>query len=223
MADERSGALWVSVVRRGVFRLANGQWAPYGGIPSLPKQTAITLATDVRGRIWFGYAEGQVAVLDGDNMRLFAGADGPTVGNVTAMHGRRKGLWVGGELGLAGFDGERFRTLSAEAGTSLNGITGIVETADGDLWLNGAAGILHITAAQVRSGMADPTFRVHAVVFNMLDGLEGTSARLRPLPTAVEGADGRLWFTTSAGIYTINPARIFRNTLPPPVQISAIG
>ena len=45
----------------------------------------------------------------------------------------------GGEFGLKQFDHGRFRTILSIDMESLRGISGIVETANGDLWLNGLA------------------------------------------------------------------------------------
>src|SRR6202020_576697 len=50
----------------------------------------------------------------------------------------------------------------------------------------------------------------------------GSSAIVRPLPTAIEAADGKLWFATPGGIYGIDPARRVHNRIPPPVLIQAL-
>jgi len=51
--------------------------------------------------------------------------------------------------GLARFDGERFYSVQSAPELPLDGITGVVETADGDLWLNARAGIVHIAATEL--------------------------------------------------------------------------
>lgn len=104
-----------------------------------------------------------------------------------------------------------------------NHVTGIVETADGELWVNSGAGIVRFSAAEVRHMVQDPSHRPQVEVFDAADGVEGTSARLRPLPSALEGTDGKLWFLTDAGLYAIHPARIHRNPLPPPVRIETLS
>jgi signal transduction histidine kinase/ligand-binding sensor domain-containing protein len=223
MAQERSGALWISVVRKGgVFRLMDGSWTLYGGIPALPKLPAVTLATDAKGRVWFGYVEGRVAMLDGNTVTEFSEGKRLPVGNVTGLYGKRSGVWAGGEFGLARFDGTVFRSLVPEIANAFNGVTGIVETADGDLWVNGRSGITHITAAEIQKATKDASHRVHVEAFDANDGVEGSPARLRPLPTAIEGTDGRLWFLTDLGLYWLDPARLHRNPLPPPVRIESL-
>jgi len=222
LAQDKSGGLWASILRSGVFRLKDGAWTPYGGITALPRGTAITIVRDRRDRLWFSYPDGSVAVLDGERVRTYVGADGLQIGNVMANHPGRIGHWLGGELGLARFDGERFYSIQSAPELPLDGVTGIVETPDGDLWLNGRAGIVHIAATELERSRLDPAYRVRGETLGAFDGVVGSSAMVRPLPTAIEAADGKLWFATTSGIYGIDPARRVHNRIPPPVLIRAL-
>jgi signal transduction histidine kinase len=46
---------------------------------------------------------------------------------------------------------------------------------------------------------------------------------MRPLATAIQGSDGRLWFTGTDGVACVDTKRIKRNLLPPPVWIESIS
>jgi signal transduction histidine kinase/streptogramin lyase len=223
LAQDKSGGLWASVVGSGTFRLKDGVWTPYGGIAELPRGTPMTIERDRRDRLWFSYPSGSVAVLDGERVRTYGVADGLRVGNVMANHPGRIDHWLGGEFGLARFDGERFYSVQSAPDLPLDGITGIVETTDGDLWLNGRSGIVHIAATELERSRLDPAYRVRGETLDAFDGVVGSGAILRPLPTAIEAAHGKLWFTTSGGIYGIDPARRAHNLMPPPVLIRALN
>ena len=132
-------------------------------------------------------------------------------------------LWIGGQFGLQLYNGERFRKINAADEGRFSGISGIVETSDGDLWINAEDGILHVSATEVRRALDDPQYRIHSDMFNYLDGLPGTSAGLRARPTAVQGTDGRIWFSVGEGVVWILPSHILRNSLPPPVFISSVS
>jgi signal transduction histidine kinase/ligand-binding sensor domain-containing protein len=222
LAQDKSGGLWASVLRSGVFRLKDGVWTPNGGIAALPRGAAITIVRDRRDRLWFSYPGGSVVVLDGERVRTYGAADGLQIGNVMANHPGRIGHWLGGELGLARLDGERFYSVRSAPELPLEGITGIVETTDGDLWLNARAGIIHIGATELQHSRVDPAYRVHGETLGAFDGVVGSGAMVRPLPTAIEAADGKLWFATTSGIYGIDPARRVHNRIPPPVLIRAL-
>jgi signal transduction histidine kinase/ligand-binding sensor domain-containing protein len=228
LAEDKSGGLWASVLGSGVFRLKDGVWMPNGGIAALPRATAITIVRDRRDRLWFSYPVGSVypgvsvAVLDDERVRTYGAAEGLQIGNVMAHHPGRIGHWLGGELGLARFDGERFYSIQPAPELLLDGITGIIETRDGDLWLNGRAGIVHIAAAELQRSRLDPAYRVRGETLGAFDGVVGSSAMVRPLPTAIEATDGKLWFATTSGIYGIDPARRAHNRVPPSVLIRAV-
>jgi signal transduction histidine kinase/ligand-binding sensor domain-containing protein len=222
LAEDKSGGLWASILGSGVFRLKDGAWTPYGGIAALPRGTPITIVRDRRDRLWFSYPGGSVAVLDGEQVRTYGVADGLQIGNVMANHPGRIGHWLGGEFGLARFDGERFYSVQSAPNLPLDGITGIVETSDGDLWLNGGSGIVHLAATELERSRLDPAYRVHGETLGAFDGVVGSGAMLRPLPTAIEAGDGKLWFATTGGIYGIDPARRAHNRVPPPVLIRAL-
>jgi signal transduction histidine kinase/ligand-binding sensor domain-containing protein len=221
LAEDKSGGLWVSILG-GVFRLKDGLWTPYGGIAALPRRAAITIVRDRRDRLWFSYSGGSVAVLDGERVRTYGVADGLQIGNVMANYPGRINHWFGGEFGLARLEGERFYSVQSVPELPLDGITGIVETTDGDLWLNGRPGIVHIAATELQRSRVDPAYRVRGETLDAFDGVVGSGATLRPLPTAVEAGDGKLWFATTGGIYGIDPARRVRNRVPPPVMIRAL-
>jgi signal transduction histidine kinase len=223
LAQDKSGGLWASLGLAGLFRLKDGAWTPSGGIAALSRGWVVTIARDRRDRLWFSYPDGSVAVLDGDRVGLYGVADGLQIGSVMAIHSGRIGHWFGGEFGLARFDGERFHSVLSAPELPLEGITGIVETADGDLWLNSRSGISHIAATELQRSRLDSAHRVRGEALGASDGVIGSAGMLRPLPTAIEAGDGTLWFATSGGIYGIDPAQRVHNRVPPPVLIRALN
>ena len=221
---DQAGVLWVSLNVPGVFKLEQGAWTHLEHHPGLLERASpLTLLTDDAGRVWMGYSRSRITRARGDAMRLYTAADGLEVGNVTALVDGPSRVWIGGEWGLAIEEGaERFRSLRARDAASLEGITGLIERANGDLWLNGSRGVVHLLAAEVRRAVEDPAYLMVAERFDYLDGLPGAPAQFRPLPTAIEGGDGRLWFATTSGVVWIDPDHVVRNTLPPPVAIRAL-
>jgi signal transduction histidine kinase len=117
----------------------------------------------------------------------------------------------------------RHRALDTDGASTFSNITGLVETENGDLWLNSSAGIVHVTAAETHRAAEEPGYRIRPEIFDSRDGVQGDAARLRPMPTAVEGTDGRLWFSRNIGIYSISPGRLLRNPVPPPVLIQSLN
>ena len=224
ITGDQQGGIWASFGRHGLYRFANGIWTPYGGHDDLPKTGVIYEFTDSLGRVWFGYAKSQLAVLDGDRVRRFGPSDDLQVGNIKAIYGRGPEIWIGGEFGLEQFDQGRLHRIAAVNDEWLHGISGIVETANGDLWLNTISGIFHIRKAEISEALKDPAYRVKGEHFGRREGLSGVATQLRPLPSAIEGSDGRLWFTLRNGVVWLDPAAYSKKqTVPAPITIQSVS
>ena len=221
MAVDHAGAVWISLINKGLFRLVDGRLVANGGLPALDVGAALTLARDRADQLWAGYADGRVAVISGGDVHFLGRVDGLDVGQIVALYGRRQSLWVGGSAGLARFDGRRFQGLLADQPGVLRNITGIVETIIGDVWLNTAMGIVHLPALQLNRAVADPAYRMSVQLFDARQGLEGTGARIAPLPTLIERDDGKLWAMTTMGAYTIDPLNLSRGSVPPSVSLQS--
>ncbi|WP_195763525.1 sensor histidine kinase [Duganella guangzhouensis] len=213
MADD--GRLWVSIARRGVYTIKDGAWQAGGGHAALATRTANALHADADGRIWFGYPGNLIAMLQNGSIQQFGPDDGLAVGNVLTMFSRRGTLWVGGDQGLARLHQGRFVTLSDSAGRPFVGVSGIVQTAAGELWLQGVDGLFRIDAANLAAVLRGGQSRVAAERFDHLDGHAGAASQVRPLDTLIEAGDGRLWYATSASVGVIDPRQIPRNPVRP--------
>jgi signal transduction histidine kinase/ligand-binding sensor domain-containing protein len=223
LARDRQGALWVSVTRDSLYRRQGDEWVKYGGLETLPRTWPIVGTTSEEAVVWFGYSDDRVARVDGDDVQVFDARRGLAVGNVLAILAQEGEVWVGGELGLARLDGNRFLTLRSDSEDPFKGISGIVRARNGDLWLNGIKGIVRIDGDEIEGIVRDATYRVKCEIFNYLDGVTGTAVQLRPQPSAVQTSDGRIWFSMTAGIVSVDAQLLVRNLLPPPVTIWSLS
>jgi signal transduction histidine kinase/ligand-binding sensor domain-containing protein len=222
MMRDPSGALWVSNVADGLYRQDHQEWVKNGGFKDLPLKVPVVMLTDDSQRLWFGYDDDEVAMVESNRVRKFGIAQGLEVGVVLAMCGHENGIWVGGSENVAIYLRDRFLTLRGTDGRGFAGVSGIVQDANGALWLNGKEGIVYVANTEVEAFRRDASHGVYSSTFNYEDGLDGVAEQLRPLNTAVRAGDGKVWFTTSAGVYWIDPKHIQRNTLPPPVMITSV-
>ncbi|HET8948310.1 MAG TPA: triple tyrosine motif-containing protein, partial [Candidatus Polarisedimenticolia bacterium] len=222
MTQDRAGGLWVSFGGAGLWRFADQTWTPAGGRKELPGNV-ICEHTDGLGRVWFGCTRNRVAVLDGNQVRVFGPDDGLRVGNVLAFAGRGPDLWVAGEFGLQRFSDGGFRNIQPAGEDLLMGISGLVERANGDLWINGLSGIVRIDHTEVAAALADAGHRVTGLRWGVRDGLPGFAAQIRPLPSLVEGTDGRLWFAVNWGCVVLDPERAVRQVPGLTVTIQSVS
>jgi signal transduction histidine kinase/ligand-binding sensor domain-containing protein len=216
ITHDQFGRLWISM-GSGTFRLEKSGWTSLESLGG-PQGPATAEFTDSEKRIWFGFAN-TVAMLDGDRFRIFSGEDGVQVGAVTSIQGKGTKIWIGGELGLEFFDDARFHPVNPSNGSAFGGVSGIVADPQDGLWFSENRGIIHIPEAQL------PQLGSSKVEFESFGLLDGLTAELRgslASPTSVQTTDGRIWFATTTGLAWINPRRVVRNTVPPPVLIESV-
>jgi signal transduction histidine kinase/ligand-binding sensor domain-containing protein len=216
VTQDRLGRLWISI-ESGTFRLERSGWTSLDSLGG-PEGIATAEFTDSEGRIWFGFAN-TVAMLDGDRVRIFSGKEGVQIGAVTSIQEKATKLWIGGEFGLEFFDGSRFQPVSPSDGSSFGGVSGIVADPDDGLWFSENRGIIRIRETQLRQFGST---KVEFESFGLLDGLTADLRGSLAAPSAVQTTDGRIWFATTKGVAWINPKRIVRNTVPPPVLIESV-
>jgi signal transduction histidine kinase len=216
ITQDRVGRLWISM-DSGTYRLDRSGWTSLVSLGG-PQGTATAEFTDSAGRIWFGFIN-TIAMLDGDKVRIFSGKDGIRSGAVTSIQGQAKNIWIGGESGLEVFDGHSFKAVSPSDGASFGGVSGIVIDAKDGLWFAENRGIVHIRETQLKQPGSG---KVKFESFSLLDGLTAELRGSLASPSAAQTTDGRIWFATTKGLAWIDPNRIVRNAVPPPVLVESV-
>jgi len=218
---DREGVVWIVLPVGNLYRWEKGEWTQIPAPPGVPPPARLHAALqDLDGNLWFSYTRGAIVEKRAGQDKVFGANEGLDVGEVRTLYQGRHALWAGGTKGLAFFDGTKFRTVGADAPGELDGVSGIVQLQNGDLWLRSSAGLMHYTAQAVGNASRGQPLRGER--FDYLDGLPGQSALISPVPTLVEGTDHRLWLATGVGVVWIDPAHLVRNTLPPPLRIESM-
>jgi signal transduction histidine kinase/ligand-binding sensor domain-containing protein len=199
----------------GLWRYSAGKWSRY--LPDLALPEVCGMLMDTKGRLYLGFTKsgdtvgridgGSLAILDGSGALSFA----QTSYGVVAYG--RNGIAVDREDRF-----QRFSFLHPEQGRM---ITGVVESHSGDLWINGARGIVRIPAAEVRAAVADPTHTVSSV--NLQEGdFVGPDLPVLFRNSAHIDPSGRLWFSTLNGVVSVDPDRLASPQHPPLLSIRSI-
>ena len=212
--------LWVSVggtSEAGLYTWANGQWkkSPISGTPRVD-------FADAAGRIWLGYRDNRIVIVDGDNVTALGSNQGVAIGDAKAFQQDGHNLWIGGSDGLGYMDGLRLKMVGLAEGGSLKNVTGIMFSAQSDMWVYTLDGVFQVPAKDVRQAEINSSYPMHSRKFDTLDGLPGFPALQIPLPSVIRSTDGRLWFATSNGVVWLDPAQLISNHLPPQVLIDSV-
>jgi signal transduction histidine kinase/ligand-binding sensor domain-containing protein len=223
VAGDRFGTLWAFSNGRGFLSLEHHRWKAWATPPEVSKQRVANMFADSTGRIWVSTYEGDVITMErGSVMEYPLKRDSP-LKDVKAFAERApQEIWAGGAGGLVLIDKGHFRSIKPAALDSLRDVTGIVDTGSEGLWLNAIGGVIHISRDEVDRALRDASYRFRWERFDSSDGLNGQTQVANPYPKAIQGTDGRVWFTTTRGVAWVDPKYIPRNEVPPPVAITSV-
>jgi len=220
--DER-GIWWANFRGLDLMRRIGDQWRPArADVTGLPPGRPRVLHTDGAGQLWLGYLHNAVARYANGVVSVFGAAHGLRLGEINFLYSRRGRLWVCGADGVAWFDGQRFHPLTLGGEQPLRGVSGLVQTAAGELWLRSQDGLYRIDAAGLRDFIRSGR-PVHAELFDADDGVGAPVSPVGPFPSVAEASDGRLWVASNEGVSSVLPGAIRRDPHPPPVEIRAIS
>ena len=219
ITEDCRGGMWVSLLGDGVYRFSDGKWTSLEAMGG-PQGIALSASTDPNGPVWLGSLDQTVVRIDDGGIHVFAAQEGVQVGKVRCIQGRNAKAWIGGDNGVAWFDGRRFRKLIPAEG-SLRDVFGILETDEG-LWLSEHSGIIYVPHSELVAFEKDPNHPVRFRVLDFLDGVDAPLQRSTANPALIQSSDGLLWFATTEGLVFVDPKSIPTDTVRPPVSITSV-
>jgi signal transduction histidine kinase/ligand-binding sensor domain-containing protein len=219
MTQDGDGAIWISVVGAGVFRYKNGRWGQEAMLPQAGKRPAMSMMADQNGRMWFGYANNVIAILDQGKVSHITRDQGLDVGRVTVLYQSGKTIFAGGEKGVAVYRNQRFEPWKIPVEGLLN-VSAILVSKVGDIWLNSSSGTIRIKAADINAD-ADFSSTAKPRLFDAVDGRLGVTDLMDNFSLA-EAGDGKIWISTQDGVSWVDPQKLLTPTKPPKVVIEGI-
>jgi len=223
IVGDARGRLWMIISGYGEYTLQDGKWEEVPVFTGKDHDIAPDAEfVDALGRAWLVYyARNTVVMIDGAKRTFFTSGHGLDLGSPIVGWASGTQVWVSGTGGLGFFDGERFQNIRALDGSLFVGVSAIIPTEHDGLWLKAPEGVVQIPQHEIAAFFRDHT---HAVRYRTFDVVTDFAAPLtrRKLSDMVRSGDGKLWFSVLGGVATIDPVRLAKNDLPPPVCIRSL-
>jgi len=179
-----------------------------------------SLLFDREDRLWIGSYRGGLALVRGSQAQIFNSSNGSVPGAILSLYEDVSGaLWVGSSLGMGRFRNGIWTVWSVKQGLPSADVQDIIEDNLGGVWLTTSSGLLHADAGELSrqpDGFSRP-FRFD--VYGFADGVRVRTNVVRSQPRIAKSPNGTLWFASDAGAATVDPSRLQKNRLPPPVLI----
>jgi signal transduction histidine kinase/ligand-binding sensor domain-containing protein len=208
--------LWTATMETGLIGWRNGRWWPHTAfrLPAKIYQSAPAGP----GQLWLATGDGKLVFYDNDKSTSF---DVRAVGTVTAIFPGSP-LTVSGSGGFGVLVDGMLRLLRSADPDALRNVSGMVKTADGDRWLNGSAGLVHVRAADWRRSMDDPALPLRYELLGASYGYPGQAVVETRWRSAMS-ADGRtLWLAATGAVVRLDTAALRRNRFAPQATILSV-
>ena len=171
------------------------------------------------GGMWVG-ASTALAEVRGADQRCYIDREALSRNDIRHLFVDGDGvLWIGSIGGLSRWVGGKRETLKGRSGPFNTAVYGILEDGRGSLWVSTPKGLFEIVKKQIdRYADASAALTVYHA-YGVGDGMDSSVGNGDGQPNAWRARDGRLYFTTAAGLAVVDPGQIEHGTRPPPVYV----
>ncbi|MEI9960146.1 MAG: two-component regulator propeller domain-containing protein [Limisphaerales bacterium] len=222
--EDHDGQLWAGT--QNGLGCWNGQnWKLYTTRDGLSENIIRAIAEDAEGNLWVGTESQGLNSFKAGKFSSFRAKDGELPGNdISCLYVDKNGaLWIGTSgRGMARLFQGKWTRYSTANGLASNKIGYFIEDDAGDLWVGSYEGLMRLqkkSLQAVANGAADS---VVCRTYVESDGLPTRECSMGAQPAACKTQDGRLWFPTSKGLVSVNPAGLKPNLQPPITVIESV-
>lgn len=219
---DRGGRLWMGR-RDGLSRRTEGRVEHFGPAEGMPVTEVRALAEDENGAIWIGGGDGTLhRYFDGRFERIPVGEEG-TSHQIWSLRSQAGGvLWIGTyQGGLLRLDHGRVFRYTTREGLASSVVCQIVDDDQGHLWVGSREGLLRVTQKSLTDVAARTASSLVSSTYGRADGVPPLECSGYQ-PGSWRGRDGRLWFATTGGAVSVDPAALRNNETPPAAVVEEV-
>jgi signal transduction histidine kinase/ligand-binding sensor domain-containing protein/CheY-like chemotaxis protein len=223
LLQDKQGVMWVGTVG-GVCRMNADGCAP---VPGLTGTVVRAMLERADGSIWVAGYGGLTRYFNGV-VTTFAPRDVPSKDLLFSLvEGAPGVLWLGSSGGgLLRFADGRFTRYTTRDGLFDDTVFRVLPDQRGSLWLTCNRGLSRVSIAELdaldRLGQGATRPVIRPTVYAEVDGLPTSEFNGGSSPAGIAARDGRLWLPSIKGVVVVDPQRLTRNAVPPPVVIEHV-
>lgn len=223
ITDDGEGGLWLGTNGGGLARFHGGKFHSLPASDGLAGNFVLSLLRDRRGTLWAGTDGAGLSRFQDGASRTYTTRDGLGSDIVFAIHeDAQGGIWIGTSGGLSRYRDGLLTTLGPAQGLIDDVVFSVLEDGAGDFWLGGNRGISRVSRAELEEVAKGARPRANVLIYGRADGMRSDECSGVAQPASWRGRDGRLYFPTAKGVVVVDPARMPRNTVPPPVHVEEV-
>src|SRR5229473_2413366 len=216
--QSQDGAVWAGTLTSGISKFKDERFVTYTTADGLASNTVSAILETRDGTIWVATPNG-LSSLSRGHWTTYATGDGLPSNSVNCLFEDSSGvLWIGTSRGLAFFKSGRVQ-VPRDAPDSLREDTfGMSEDKEGWLWIATSGHVLRVSNQKLSSGGLSSA---EICEYGAADGLPNGNGVKRSRSVVADG-EGRIWFSTTRGLFVVDPSHITNNSAPALPHVEAI-
>ncbi|HYE33291.1 MAG TPA: two-component regulator propeller domain-containing protein, partial [Methylomirabilota bacterium] len=217
--EDHTGALLLLSEAGGLLRLKDESFQPLSA-PAPSGETLHTLHATPRSNLWVATGNSVLRESAGlwHRWALPESAQGKAIRSI--YEARNGDLWVCAQnSGLLRLRHGVFKTYSLEHGLALDNFYSVIEDENDDLWVASKRGLFFFTSQDLADFDAGLARSLRPIDYTQLSGLRNPRFIRYGFPLVSRLSDGRICYPTTKGVAIVDPVRLPRNQVPPPVHI----
>jgi signal transduction histidine kinase/ligand-binding sensor domain-containing protein len=220
--QDHKGRFWFGT-NNGLIKLEDRQFTRYTTTDGLAGNDVKAILEDRSGGLWFGTWGGLSRIVDG-RFVSYRESDGLASNHIRTLYEDAEGiLWIGTyDGGLSRFNNGRITRYTMRDGLFNNGVFRILEDDSGYFWMSCNKGIYRVKRGELNDFANGKLRSITSIGYGKDDGLHSLECNGGRQPAGWKTRDGTLWFPTASGAVVIDPRKISKNTMPPPVVIEEL-
>ncbi len=221
--EDREGRIWVGTRGGGLSRVEGDRLVTFTTRDGLADDRVRAMLQDKDGALWIGTYGGLTRWQDG-KFTVFTTAHGLSHNFVRTLEldDEDGTLWIGTYGGgLDRMRNGRINTYRTRDGLRSDGLFQILDDRRGSLWMSCNLGVFRVDKSELEDFAQGRLKSISSTAFDEADGMENRECN-GGSPAGWRTEDGRLWFPTLQGVAMVDPGRLRRNALPPPVVLEEV-
>ncbi|TAH22510.1 MAG: hypothetical protein EAZ08_01155 [Cytophagales bacterium] len=218
--EDSKGAIWVGTKTGGLLKMTiSGEKKIYNKLNILRSNYIMSIDEDRKGNMIVGTNEsGLMIISPQEKMTLITIKDGLSSNTIFNTYiDKENRIWITTGSGLSVIINDKVYALTIKNGFPEDAPVDILEDDLGNFWMPTPKGILKMSKQNLLDFIGKKTRVFDYEYYGKYDGMNNEECT--GSAKSIKSSDGRLWFPTLGGVAMIDPLKIKKNILSPPVDI----
>ncbi|WP_375559648.1 two-component regulator propeller domain-containing protein [Bernardetia sp. OM2101] len=221
-----NGSIWVGTRGGGLneYLPSDQKWIPFTKEDGLTSNFIMGIEPTQDGKLIVSMNDAGVNIINLKTRKvskIYTQTEGlPSNLAFSARYDSKKILWICANSGLVAIsptDVNKIHIFSPSSGFPVDAVFDIREDNATDLWLSSSSGVVRIDRSSVTEYFEGKRTDLKTEMFDRSDGMK--EEECTGAVHFLKDSQGRMWFPTIGGLSMINPEKISKNSIPPPVYI----